>query len=168
MRSLSSLQRFFAQQQEEEKYSQPRFWAPTKGPALQGRSSLCRNSQPRALSWALGYKTATKHHLKPYMGGLYGISVPKTQRLSGKFTCIWHLTPQLIGEAVVEECKKVFDGVQSLVDVERGTGTISKAIMRKFPHWTPRFPHIVGGLQRTENLNFFMFFSMQEKCWKLL
>lgn len=63
------------------------------------------------------------------------------------------LDSQLIGKAVVEECKEVFEGVRSLVDVGGGIGTMSKVIARRFPHIKCTvfyLPHIVSGLQGNE------------------
>ncbi|BBN69545.1 O-methyltransferase family protein [Prunus dulcis] len=41
---------------------------------------------------------------------------------------------QLIARAVVEECEGVFDGLNSLVDVGGGTGTMAKGIAKAFPN----------------------------------
>ncbi|XP_060670024.1 trans-resveratrol di-O-methyltransferase-like [Ziziphus jujuba] len=63
----------------------------------------------------------------------------------------------LIGKAVMEECKEVFEGLKTLVDVGGGTGTMAKAIVKMFPSIKCAvfdLPHVVAGLHGTENLHF--------------
>ncbi|EXC30549.1 Tabersonine 16-O-methyltransferase [Morus notabilis] len=58
---------------------------------------------------------------------------------------------------VVKDCKPVFEGLSSLVDVGGGTGTISKIIIETFPHikcTVLDLPHVVANLPATENLKF--------------
>lgn len=58
---------------------------------------------------------------------------------------------------VVKDCKPVFEGLSSLVDVGGGTGTISKIIIETFPHvkcTVLDLPHVVADLPATENLKF--------------
>lgn len=64
---------------------------------------------------------------------------------------------KLTAEIVVKDCKKVFEGLKSLVDVGGGTGTMGKAIAKAFPYMKCTvfdLPHVVANLQGTENLNF--------------
>ncbi|CAL9011955.1 unnamed protein product [Prunus brigantina] len=64
---------------------------------------------------------------------------------------------QLPASAVVEECEEIFEGLNSLVDVGGGTGTMAKAIAKAFPDINCTVfdqPHVVGNLQRTHNLDF--------------
>ncbi|CAL2246689.1 unnamed protein product [Prunus armeniaca] len=64
---------------------------------------------------------------------------------------------QLIARAVVEECEGVFEGLNSLVDVGGGTGTMAKAIAKAFPNINCTVfdqPHVVANLQGTHNLDF--------------
>ncbi|XP_054793482.1 probable O-methyltransferase 3 [Prosopis cineraria] len=63
----------------------------------------------------------------------------------------------LVISVVVDECKGVFNGIKSLVDVGGGTGTVSKAIAKAFPEIQCTvfdLPHVVDGLQGTRNLKF--------------
>lgn len=65
---------------------------------------------------------------------------------------------KLMAQIMVKDCKKVFEGLRSLVDVGGGTGTMGKAIAKTFPHMKCTvfdLPHVVANLQGTENLNFF-------------
>ncbi|KAL2317404.1 hypothetical protein Fmac_031280 [Flemingia macrophylla] len=56
-----------------------------------------------------------------------------------------------------EKCKGVFIGLESLVDVGGGTGTMAKAIAKSFPLMQCTvldLPHVVAGLQGNENLKY--------------
>ncbi|KAK7263705.1 hypothetical protein RJT34_31299 [Clitoria ternatea] len=64
---------------------------------------------------------------------------------------------QLIASAVIEKCKGVFRGLDSLVDVGGGTGTMAKAIANSFPQLECTvfdLPHVVAGLQESQNLKY--------------
>ncbi|CAL9011968.1 unnamed protein product [Prunus brigantina] len=64
---------------------------------------------------------------------------------------------QLLARAVIDECEGIFEGLNSLVDVGGGTGTMAKAIAKAFPniHCTVfDQPHVVANLQGTHNLDF--------------
>ncbi|XP_020223920.1 probable O-methyltransferase 3 [Cajanus cajan] len=64
---------------------------------------------------------------------------------------------QLISSVVIEKCKGVFEGLESLVDVGGGTGTMAKAIAKSFPQLkciVLDLPHVVDGLQGTENIKY--------------
>ncbi|KAL6286402.1 hypothetical protein ACE6H2_010792 [Prunus campanulata] len=64
---------------------------------------------------------------------------------------------QLLARAVVEDCEGVFKGLNSLVDVGGGTGTMAKAIAKAFPNVNCTVfdqPHVVANLQGTHNLDF--------------
>ncbi|GMY37448.1 trans-resveratrol di-O-methyltransferase-like [Fagus crenata] len=58
---------------------------------------------------------------------------------------------------VVKDCKTVFEGLDTLVDVGGGTGTCAKIISEAFPHLKCTvfdFPHVVANLQDSLNLKF--------------
>ncbi|RDX73674.1 putative O-methyltransferase 3, partial [Mucuna pruriens] len=64
---------------------------------------------------------------------------------------------QLATSLVIEKCKGVFMGLESLVDVGGGTGTMAKAIAKSFPEMeciVLDLPHVVIGLQGTQNLKY--------------
>ncbi|ESW14070.1 hypothetical protein PHAVU_008G250600 [Phaseolus vulgaris] len=64
---------------------------------------------------------------------------------------------QLVTSVVIEKCKGVFMGLESLVDVGGGTGTMGKAISKSFPQLECTvfdLPHVVSGLQGSENLKY--------------
>nr|AWH62806.1 10-hydroxycamptothecin O-methyltransferase [Camptotheca acuminata] len=63
----------------------------------------------------------------------------------------------LITNVLINECKEVFEGLTSLVDVGGGTGTVGRAIAKTFPHLKCTvfdLPHVIADLQGTENLDF--------------
>jgi methylase of polypeptide subunit release factors len=58
---------------------------------------------------------------------------------------------------LINECKEVFEGLGSLVDVGGGTGTVAKSIAEAFPHLDCTvfdLPHVVADLQGSENLKY--------------
>ncbi|KAM6546888.1 hypothetical protein CsatB_027624 [Cannabis sativa] len=64
---------------------------------------------------------------------------------------------RLVTSVLIEKCKGVFEGVDSLVDVGGGTGTVAKSIATTFPQIQCSvldLPHVVAGLQDEKNLNF--------------
>ncbi|XP_028807855.1 probable O-methyltransferase 3 [Neltuma alba] len=64
---------------------------------------------------------------------------------------------RLVTSVVIEKCKGVFKGLESLVDVGGGTGTVAKAIAKAFPEIQCTvfdLPHVVDGLQDSGNLKF--------------
>ncbi|KAJ9686221.1 hypothetical protein PVL29_015227 [Vitis rotundifolia] len=65
---------------------------------------------------------------------------------------------RLVTSVLLKEGKAVFEGLNSLVDVGGGTGTVAKAIANAFPHLNCTvldLPHVVAGLQGSQNLNYF-------------
>ncbi|KAK8992045.1 hypothetical protein V6N11_044937 [Hibiscus sabdariffa] len=64
---------------------------------------------------------------------------------------------RLITKVLVDKCKGAFEGLESLVDVGGGTGTVVKAIADAFPHLDCTvldLPHVVDGLQGSSNLKY--------------
>ncbi|CAL1366735.1 unnamed protein product [Linum trigynum] len=60
---------------------------------------------------------------------------------------------KLVAGVLVSECKEVFEGVESLVDVGGGTGTMAVAIARAFPKVNCTvfdLPHVVAGVMKEE------------------
>jgi 16S rRNA G1207 methylase RsmC len=63
----------------------------------------------------------------------------------------------LASKLVVSKCKGIFDGVNSLVDVGGGLGTMAKGIAEAFPHMDCTvfdLPHVVSDLQGGKNLKY--------------
>ena len=64
---------------------------------------------------------------------------------------------RLVTNLLIEKCRGVFNGLESLVDVGGGTGTMAKALAKSFPQMECSvfdLPHVVDGLQGSENLNY--------------
>ena len=64
---------------------------------------------------------------------------------------------RLATKMVIDSCKGVFEGLESLVDVGGGTGTLAKAIANAFPGLECTVfdqPHVVGDLQGSKNLKY--------------
>ncbi|XP_004490686.1 probable O-methyltransferase 3 [Cicer arietinum] len=64
---------------------------------------------------------------------------------------------RLVSSVVIEKCKEVFNGLESIVDVGGGIGTMAKALAKSFPQLECTvldLPHVVAGLQETENLKY--------------
>ena len=64
---------------------------------------------------------------------------------------------RLVTSMLIKDCKGVFEGLNSLVDVGGGTGTVAKAIANAFPHLNCTvfdLPHVVAGLEGSKNLNY--------------
>ncbi|KHG15350.1 Tabersonine 16-O-methyltransferase [Gossypium arboreum] len=64
---------------------------------------------------------------------------------------------RLVNSILIDKCKKVFERLNSLVDVGGGTGTLTKAIVDAFPHLeciVLDLPHVVANLQDSGNLKY--------------
>jgi hypothetical protein len=64
---------------------------------------------------------------------------------------------RLVTRVLVNECKEVFEGLGSLVDVGGGTGTVARSLAKAFPHLDCTvfdLPHVVADLQGSENLKY--------------
>ena len=64
---------------------------------------------------------------------------------------------RLVTSVLVKDCKGIFEGLNSLVDIGGGTGTVAKAIANAFPHLDCTvfdLPHVVDGLEGSKNLKF--------------
>ncbi|EXB67902.1 8-hydroxyquercetin 8-O-methyltransferase [Morus notabilis] len=64
---------------------------------------------------------------------------------------------RLVTSVVIDKCKSVFEGLESLVDLAGGTGTVAKAIADAFPHVACTvfdLPHVIADLQGSKNLKF--------------
>ncbi|KAF5189864.1 Myricetin o-methyltransferase [Thalictrum thalictroides] len=64
---------------------------------------------------------------------------------------------QFLMTFVIQNCKTMFEGSKSLVDVGGGTGTAAKAISEAFPNMKCMvydLPHVVSNLKGSENIEF--------------
>ncbi|KAK6134748.1 hypothetical protein DH2020_031507 [Rehmannia glutinosa] len=63
----------------------------------------------------------------------------------------------LTASVILKDCRQVFEGLKSMVDVAGGTGTMARAIVDAFPGLNCsvlELPHVVVGLEGTQNLTF--------------
>ncbi|KAG5233297.1 6a-hydroxymaackiain methyltransferase family protein [Salix suchowensis] len=78
-------------------------------------------------------------------------------RLNNLFNAAMASDSILVSKVLVSKCKGVFEGVNSLVDVGGGTGTMAKAISEAFPHIDCTvfdLPRVVSDLQGSKNLKY--------------
>ncbi|KAK1412124.1 hypothetical protein QVD17_33119 [Tagetes erecta] len=64
---------------------------------------------------------------------------------------------RLVMSVVLEHCRGVFQGLDSIVDVGGGTGTVAKSIANAFPNISCiifDLPHVVNGLVGSKNLTY--------------
>ncbi|KAJ6696751.1 hypothetical protein OIU85_003133 [Salix viminalis] len=64
---------------------------------------------------------------------------------------------RLVSSVMINECKGVFEGLNSLVDVGGGTGTVAKAIAKEFQHLHCTvfdLPHVVADLEGSGTLKY--------------
>ncbi|KAK1412122.1 hypothetical protein QVD17_33117 [Tagetes erecta] len=64
---------------------------------------------------------------------------------------------RLVISVVLEQCRDVFQGLDSIVDVGGGTGAVAKAIVNAFPNISCinfDLPHVVNGLVGSKNLTY--------------
>ncbi|KAL0306842.1 UNVERIFIED_CONTAM: Trans-resveratrol di-O-methyltransferase [Sesamum radiatum] len=78
-------------------------------------------------------------------------------RLNGLFNEGMASDARLAATVVTEDCRNVFEGLKSMVDVGGGTGTVAKAIADAFTGLNCvvlDLPHVVAGCEGTDNLTF--------------
>ncbi|XP_042059993.1 8-hydroxyquercetin 8-O-methyltransferase-like isoform X2 [Salvia splendens] len=64
---------------------------------------------------------------------------------------------RFVGSILVRECKHVFEGLKTMVDVAGGTGEVAKAVAGAFPGLKCIVldqPHVVAGMEGSENVKF--------------
>ncbi|RYR68693.1 hypothetical protein Ahy_A03g015175 [Arachis hypogaea] len=78
-------------------------------------------------------------------------------RLNKFFNDAMETDTPFVSSILFDKCKGVFEGLESLVDVGGGTGTMTKALAKAFPQIECvvfDLPHVVHGLQGTGNLKY--------------
>ncbi|KAG9148343.1 hypothetical protein Leryth_012292 [Lithospermum erythrorhizon] len=81
----------------------------------------------------------------------------KDQEFNHSFNEAMASDSRLVSSLVVSEYKDVFEGVDSLVDIAGGTGTMAKGIAKAFPNMSCivlDLPHVIEGLKGSNNLSF--------------
>ncbi|CAK8537930.1 unnamed protein product [Lathyrus sativus] len=77
--------------------------------------------------------------------------------INGLFNESMACDSRLVSDLLIENGKEVLCGLESLVDVGGGTGTIGRALAKSFPQLECivfDLPHVVDGLQGSENLKY--------------
>ncbi|MED6192739.1 hypothetical protein PIB30_012909 [Stylosanthes scabra] len=93
----------------------------------------------------------TEHGIKVWE---YGGREPRLNNLINEMMAS---DTRFISKMVIEKCKGVFEGLQSLVDVGGGNGTLAKTIAKSFPELECTvfyLPHVVADLQGSDNLKY--------------
>ncbi|KAM7498082.1 hypothetical protein LguiA_022496 [Lonicera macranthoides] len=78
-------------------------------------------------------------------------------KLNNLFNVAMASDAKLIASVLVNDCGVVFEGLESVVDVGGGTGTLASAVTTAFPQLKCTvldLPHVVGDLAGSENLRF--------------
>ncbi|XP_004490696.1 probable O-methyltransferase 3 [Cicer arietinum] len=90
-------------------------------------------------------------------GMLFWDYAERESKINNLFNDAMASDARLVSSVVIEKCKEVFNGLESLVDVGGGTGTMAKALAKSFPQLECTvfdLPHVVVGLQGTDNLKY--------------
>ncbi|XP_014493649.1 trans-resveratrol di-O-methyltransferase-like [Vigna radiata var. radiata] len=77
--------------------------------------------------------------------------------INNHFNEVMAMDSRLVSNVVIEKYKRLFEGIESLVDVGGGTGTMAKVIVESFPHVKCivfDLPHVVAGLEETQNIKY--------------
>ncbi|KAK2993243.1 hypothetical protein RJ640_015722 [Escallonia rubra] len=81
----------------------------------------------------------------------------KEPRLANLFNEAMAGDSRLITQVLINQCKYVFEGLSSLVDVGGGTGTVARAIANAFPDLKCTvfdLPHVIANMHGSDNLKF--------------
>ncbi|XP_014492721.1 trans-resveratrol di-O-methyltransferase-like [Vigna radiata var. radiata] len=73
------------------------------------------------------------------------------------FNELMAIDSRLVSTVVIEKYKRLFEGIESLVDVGGGTGTMVKVIVESFPQVKCivfDLPHVVAGLEESQNIKY--------------
>ncbi|PHU23487.1 Trans-resveratrol di-O-methyltransferase [Capsicum chinense] len=91
-------------------------------------------------------------HGKPFFE--YVEKEPKLNRVFNEFMAS---DARLVISTVIENCKAVFEGLKSLVDLGGGTGTVAKSVANAFPEINCTvldLPHVVEGYEGSEYVSY--------------
>nr|Q6VMW0.1 RecName: Full=8-hydroxyquercetin 8-O-methyltransferase; AltName: Full=7,8,4'-trihydroxy-flavone 8-O-methyltransferase; AltName: Full=8-hydroxy-flavone 8-O-methyltransferase; AltName: Full=Flavonoid 8-O-methyltransferase [Mentha x piperita]AAR09600.1 flavonoid 8-O-methyltransferase [Mentha x piperita] len=124
---------------------------------------------PFALAMSDPVYTETWHHLSEWFRNdavaafdtKYGMTFPEyavaDDRLNVLFNEAMACDAGFVNSILTTECREIFDGLESMVDVGGGTGATAKGIAAAFPGMECTvldLPNVVGGLKGSENLSF--------------
>ncbi|KAI3818402.1 hypothetical protein L1987_12208 [Smallanthus sonchifolius] len=115
-----------------------------------------RHGSPMLLS-ELVEALAIKHERTQSVYRVMRILAGQEPRLNRFFNEAMASDARLVMSVVLEQCGGVFHGLDSIVDVGGGTGTVAKAIAKAFPDISCisfDLPHVVNGLVGSKNLTY--------------
>ena len=81
----------------------------------------------------------------------------KDERLNKGFNEAMAADARFMGSILVQDCKHVFKGLKTMVDVAGGTGEVSKAVAGAFSGLkciVLDLPHVVARMEGSENVRF--------------
>ncbi|KAK2991354.1 hypothetical protein RJ640_001211, partial [Escallonia rubra] len=93
-------------------------------------------------------------HLDPILQKPWNFLKP---RLANLFNEAMAGDSRLVTQVLISQCKYVFEGLSSLVDVGGGTGTVARAIANAFPDLKCTvfdLPHVIANMHGSDNLKF--------------
>ncbi|KAL7143621.1 hypothetical protein ABFS83_08G204500 [Erythranthe nasuta] len=103
---------------------------------------------------------ANEHLASPFEtahGKTYWEVMGQDPRMKNLFNEAMSSDTRLVASVLASECKHLFDGIESLVDVGGNTGTLAKAILDEFPNMkciVLDLPHNLVGLEGSKNLTY--------------
>jgi hypothetical protein len=101
-----------------------------------------RGSEPTAFQQAYGMAFWEYNNQNPELNGLFNAAMACDSQMMN---------------LVIRDCKPIFEGLDSMVDVGGGTGSLARIISETFPHMNCtvlEIPQVIANLEGTENLKY--------------
>nr|APR63646.1 6a-hydroxymaackiain methyltransferase family protein-like 1 [Populus tomentosa] len=101
-----------------------------------------RGNEPTAFEHAYGMAFWEYHNQNPELNRLFNEAMACDSQMMNM---------------VIRDCKPIFEGLNSMVDVGGGTGSLSRIISEAFPHMkctVLELPQVITNLEGTKNLNY--------------
>ncbi|KAJ6367787.1 hypothetical protein OIU78_000366 [Salix suchowensis] len=101
-----------------------------------------RGSEPTAFEQAYGMAFWEYHNQNPELNHLFNEAMACDSQMMN---------------LVIRDCKPIFEGLDSMVDVGGGTGSLARIISEAFPHMNCtvlELPQVIASLEGTKNLNY--------------
>ncbi|KAI5590917.1 hypothetical protein BDE02_04G043200 [Populus trichocarpa] len=101
-----------------------------------------RGNEPTAFEHAYGMAFWEYHNQNPELNRLFNEAMACDSQMMN---------------LVMRDCKPIFEGLNSMVDVGGGTGSLSRIISEAFPHMNCtvlELPQVITNLEGTKNLNY--------------
>ena len=101
-----------------------------------------RGSEPTAFQQAYGMAFWEYNNQNPELNGLFNAAMACDSQMMN---------------LVIRDCRPIFEGLDSMVDVGGGTGSLARIISETFPHMNCtvlEIPQVIANLEGTENLKY--------------